>query len=160
MATFSQGLDVGSWQISSSLVWLLWSDIQMSHFWICQWFRFSCLASILSPLLGTNSLATQYGSRVGSAWSFVSGSGEGYSAGPWILHHHVLRAHLGFQSTSEWLLVVILCTWEAIQDCFLYKPRVGSQAVSLWRSLSWWPGAGRKWVAWMHSTSDSVADRS
>ena len=55
-----------------------------------------------------------------------------------------------------WLF--ILCIWEGIQDCFFYK--VGSQAVSLWSSLSWRSGTGRKWVAGMHSTSDSVAVRS
>ena len=70
------------------------------------WFWHSCLASILSPVLYINSLGTQYGSRVASAPSFVSGSALWCIAGPWILHHHVLTAHLGFQSTGEWLLVV------------------------------------------------------
>ena len=64
-----------------------------------KWFQHSRLASILSPVLCINSLATRYGSRVASAWSFSSGSAVWCIACPWILHHHVLRAHLRFQRT-------------------------------------------------------------
>ena len=86
------------------LVFLKWHRPRISG--CSQWFWHSCLASILSPVLCISSLATQYGSRVASAWSFVSGSVLWCIACPWLLHHHVLRAHLGFQSTGEWLLVV------------------------------------------------------
>ena len=99
------------WQISlRALMWaydrwvVLWSGYSEVTYRLCisgcsQWFWHSRLASILSPVLCINSLATQCGSRVASAWSFVSGSAVWSSAGPWILHDHVLRAHLRFQST-------------------------------------------------------------
>ena len=74
------------WQLSlRALMWaydrwvVLWSGYSEVTYRLCisgcsQWFWHSHLASILSPVLCINSRATQCGSRVASAWSFVSGS--------------------------------------------------------------------------------------
>ena len=60
-------------------------------------------------------------------------------------------------SRKEGCLENILCIGKPSEIVFFNLCRVGSQIVSLylwpWASLSWWSGTGRKWLAWMRSTT-------